>query len=71
MNGRPWPARVDGSRVERVRLKMNELRVPPPDMRDEERRREAEILKKASSEELQKMFEQVSSTTQCSGQIVS
>jgi hypothetical protein len=49
---------------------MNELRVPPPDMRDEERKREAEILKKASSEDLQKMFEQVYSLY-CCGQIFS
>ncbi len=44
--------------------------VPPPDMRDEERRREAEILKKASSEDLQKMLEQVSSPF-CHSHIVS
>jgi hypothetical protein len=44
---------------------MNELRVPPPDMRDEARRREAEILKQASSEDLQKMFEQVVFPLRC------
>ena len=39
---------------------LDEVRLAPPDMRDEERKREAEFLKKASSDDLQKMFDQVS-----------
>lgn len=39
--------------------KFDEVKIAPPDMRCEERKREAEFLKQASSEDLKKMFDQV------------
>jgi hypothetical protein len=39
--------------------KMDEVHIKPPDMRNEERKREADVLMKASSDDLQKMFQQV------------
>jgi hypothetical protein len=39
--------------------KLDEVNIAPPDMRSEERKREAEILKQASSEDLKRMFDQV------------
>ena len=40
---------------------VEKMSIAPPDMRNEERKREAEMLKKASSDDLLRMFDQVGS----------